>query len=129
MTRPPSGMPPPSSVELDGARLELTPLAETVAERYFAEFPEDLERYGDAALPWEIHDTLHTFNWAILDVRGFTNLETNMLWLARVLVARDFPLEHLARNVELCADVVSDERLATVLRGAAVSVRGYSPGG
>ena len=44
-----------------------------------------------------------------------------------MLVARDFPLEHLARNVELCADVVADERLATVLRAAAVSVRGSLP--
>ncbi|MDA0163097.1 hypothetical protein OM076_22680 [Solirubrobacter ginsenosidimutans] len=127
MTRPPSGMPPPTSATLDGEVIELMPLAEAVADRYFDEFPEDLERYGEAARPWEIHDTLHTFNWAILDVRGFTNLETNMLWLARVLVARDFPLEHLARNVELCADVVADERLATVLRAAVVSVRGYSP--
>ena len=46
-----------------------------------------------------------------------------MLWLAKVLVARDFPLEHLARNVELCADVVADERLAATLRAAAVSVQ------
>jgi hypothetical protein len=121
-------MPPPTSATLDGEVIELTPLAEAVADRYFAEFPDDLERYGDAARPWEIHDTLHTLNWAILDVRGFTNLETNMLWLARVLVARDFPLEHLARNVELCAGVVAEERLATVLRAAAVSVRGYTPG-
>ncbi len=127
MTRPPSGMPPPTSATLDGEVIELLPLAEAVADLYFEEFPEDLERYGEAARPWEIHDTLHTLNWAILDVRGFTNLETNLLWLARVLVARDFPLEHLARNVELCADIVSDERLETVLRAAAVSVRGYSP--
>jgi hypothetical protein len=127
VTRPPSGMPPPTSATLDGEVIELLPLAEAVADRYFEEFPEDLERYGEAARPWEIHDTLHTFNWAILDARGFTNLETNMLWLARVLVARDFPLEHLARNVELCADVASDERIATVLRAAAVRVRGYSP--
>jgi hypothetical protein len=124
MTRPPSGMPPPRTVELDGETLELTPLAEAVAERYFAEFPEDLERYGDAAMPWEIHDTLHTLNWAVLDVRGFTSLETNMVWLAKVLVARDFPLEHLARNVELCADVVDDERVAAALRAAATAVRG-----
>ena len=48
MTRPPGGMPPPRTVELDGVTLELTPLAEAVAERYFAEFPEDVERYGDA---------------------------------------------------------------------------------
>ena len=85
MTRPPGGMPPPRTAELDGVTIELTPLAEAVAERYFAEFPEDLERYGDAAMPWEIHDTLHTLNWAVLDVRGFTSLEKNMLWLAQVL--------------------------------------------
>jgi hypothetical protein len=123
MTRPPSGMPPPRSAELDGVRLELTPLAETVAERYFAEFPEDLERYGDAALPWEIHDTLHTLNWAVLDVRGLADLEKNLVWLAKVLGARDFPLEHLARNVELCADVVGDERVAATLIAAAAAVR------
>ena len=124
MTRPPSGMPPPTSATLDGEAIELTPLAEAVAERYFAEFPEDLERYGDAAMPWEIHDTLHTLNWAVLDVRGFTSLEKNMLWLAQVLVARDFPLEHLARNVEICAAVVDDERLAATLRASAETVRG-----
>jgi hypothetical protein len=123
MTRPPGGMPPPTSVELDGRRIELEPLAEAVAKRYFQEFPEDLERYGDAAMPWEIHDTLHTLNWAVLDVRGFTSLEKNMVWLAQVLVARDFPLEHLACNVEICADVVSDERVAAVLRSAATAVR------
>ena len=123
MTRPPAGMPPPRTVELDGETLELTPWAEAVADRYFAEFPEDLERYGEAARPWEIHDTLHTLNWAVLDVRGFASLEKNMLWLAQVLVARDFPLEHLARNVEICADVVDDERVAATLRAAAVAVR------
>ena len=124
MTRPPSGMPPPRTVELDEVTLELTPLAEAVAERYFAEFPEDLERYGDAAMPWEIHDTLHTLNWAVLDVSGFTSLETNIVWLANVLVARDFPLEHLARNVEICAEVVDDERVGATLRAAASAVRG-----
>jgi hypothetical protein len=116
-------MPPPTTVELDGVRVQLTPLAEAVAERYFAEFPEDLERYGEAAMPWEIHDTLHTLNWAFLDAGGLADLEKNMVWLAKVLVARDFPLEHLARNVELCADVVDDERVAAVLRPAAEAVR------
>ena len=60
----------------------------------------------------------------MLDVRGFASLEKNMLWLAQVLVARDFPLEHLARNVEICAEVVGDERIAAVLRSAAAAVRG-----
>jgi hypothetical protein len=116
-------MPPPRSAELDGVRIELTPLAEAVAARYFEEFPEDLERYGEAAMPWEIHDTLHTLNWAILDVRGLAGLEQNMVWLAKVLLARDFPLEHLARNVELCAGVVDDERVAARLRECAGAVR------
>ena len=125
MTRQPGGRPPPRTAELDGVTIELTPLAEAVAERYFAEFPEDLERYGDAAMPWEIHDTLHTLNWAVLDVRGFTSLEKNMLWLAQVLVARDFPLEHLARNVEICAETVEHERLAATLQSAAAAVRHF----
>ena len=49
-------------------------------------------------------------------------------WLAGILDARDFPLEHLAANLELAAGVV-DERLqdaeavAERLRAAAVSVR------
>jgi len=50
-------------------------------------------------------------------------------WLTRVLGARGFPLEHLARNLELAADVVA-ERLAAPgaevadrLRTAAAAVR------
>ena len=123
-TQPPGGWPPPDRATLAGREVELLPLATAVSERYFRRYPEDLERYGDVARPWEIHDTLHTLNWAVLDVRGFTSLETNMVWLAKVLIARDFPLEHLARNVELCADVVGDERVAAVLRSAAAVVRG-----
>ena len=41
---PPSGMPAPTSAPLGGRRIPLLPLAETVADRYFDEFPEDLER-------------------------------------------------------------------------------------
>src|SRR4051794_41904052 len=110
MTRPPAGMPPPRTAELDGRRIELTPWAEAVAGRYFAEFPEDLERYGDAAVPWEIHDTLHTLNWAVLDVRGFTSLETNMVWLGEGLIARGFPLRPPRRQLDLCAHLVADQR-------------------
>ena len=80
-------------------------------------------------MPWEIHDTLHTLDWAVLDIRGFASLETNMVWLAKVLVARDFPLEHLTRNVEICAGVVDDERVAATLRAAADSVRSVGDGG
>ena len=45
-----------------------------------------------------------------LDVEGHVDLEREVAWLGDILGARGFPLEHLARNLELGADVV-DERL------------------
>jgi hypothetical protein len=126
---PPSGSPVPTSVELAGHDIALAPLAQSVAERYFHEFPQDLERYGDAARAWEIHDTTHCLHWAVLDVDGFADLHREATWLAHVLAARGFPLEHLARNLELAADVI-DEQLsetgqpvAARLRSAATTVR------
>ena len=103
---PPSGSPAPTSVTLGDERIELVPLAEAVAERYFEEFPEDLQHYGDAARAWEIHDTCHTLQWAVLDVKRVTSLEAQIVWLSKVLRSRGFPLEHLARNLELAAEVV-----------------------
>ena len=125
---PPGGWPPPSQGSLAGAVVELEPLAQAVAVRYFERFPEDLERYGDVAREWEVHDTQHLLGWAIGDAEGFVDLEQQALWLARVLAARDFPLEHLAVNLELAAEVVAatlagGAPVATRLRGAAGAVR------
>ena len=117
---PPSGAAPPASATLAGRDVALVPLAEAVADRYFAEFPEDLERYGDAAWPWEVHDTQYCLQWAILDVEGSASLDREIAWLTNVLGSRGFPLEHLARNLELAADVVA-ERLGEP--GAAVAER------
>ena len=126
MTRRPSGSPPPTAVTLDERRIELAPLLETIADRYFAEFPGDLERYGTVARDWELHDTAHCLNWAALDVNGFASLDRNITWLASILRARDFPVEQLARNLELAADVCagdSSEGVAARLRNAASHVR------
>ena len=57
---PPSGWPPPTIATLAGREIALQPLAEAIADRYFEAFPEDAERYGKAARPWEIHDTLYS---------------------------------------------------------------------
>jgi hypothetical protein len=122
MTRPPGGSPPPTTATFEGKTIALTPLAEAVAERYFAEFPGDIERYGDAARAWEVHDTLYCLNWALLDVKGYTSLEKQVLWLAGILRAREFPLQQLARNLELAADVAAERIGAPVaarLRSAA----------
>jgi len=126
---PPSGSPAPTSATLAGRRIELTPLAEAVADRYFNEFPQDLERYGHAARAWEIHDTAHCLQWAVLDVERFADLQREIEWLANVLHARGFPLEHLARNLELAADVTNERiaehgpAIAQRLRSAATAVR------
>jgi hypothetical protein len=128
-TEPPSGWPPPEEAVLAGASVALGPLAEAIADRYFARFPQDLQRYGAAvARAWEVHDTRHVLNWAIGAVEGYVDLDRQVSWLAQVLNARSFPLEHLAANLELAGDVVA-ERLegggdvAQRLRGAAQVVR------
>ena len=126
-TAPPTGWPAPTVAQLAGAPVELTPLASEVADRYFARHPEDLERYGaDVARAWELHDTLHLLNWAIGDVEGFVVLDEQVGWLADVLAARDFPLDHLADNLEIAADVAEQRVAAPVaerLRAAAALVR------
>ncbi len=129
MTAPPSGWPPPTEAHLAGRRVELAPLAAEVADRYFARHPEDLARYGaDVARAWEMHDTQHLVNWAIGDVEGYIVLEERVTWLADVLAARDFPLDHLADNLEIAGDVVEEQvddglPVAGRLRDAAALVR------
>jgi hypothetical protein len=128
-TQPPGGWPPPERARLDGRDVALVPLANAISEGYFERYPEDLERYGELARQWEVHDTQHLLNWAIGDVEGHVDLERQVAWLAGVLEARDFPLEHLAGNLDLAADVVDDElgdaaALAGRLRDAATHVRG-----
>ena len=121
---PPSGWPPPTEATLGGVVLDLAGLAAQVSDRYFERFPEDLERYGEVARAWEIHDTQHLLSWAIGDAEGSVDLERQALWLAGILAARDFPVEHLAANLELAADVMEEHPgVAACLRAAAVSVR------
>jgi hypothetical protein len=126
---PPSGTPPPEPALLAGAPVPLRPLAEAVAARYFDAYPEDLERYGEAGRQWEVHDTQHLLNWAVGDVEGHVDLERQVSWLAAVLEARGFPLDHLAGNLELAAAVVDERmpenpRIAIRLRAAGRLVRG-----
>src|SRR3954471_7264064 len=128
-TAPPSGWPPPVDAPFADGSVDLVPLTEAIADRYFAEHPGDLERYGaDVARAWEIHDTRYLLSWAIGAVEGRVDLDGQVSWLARVLEARDFPLGHLARNLELAADVVAERvpggaPVAERLRAAATLIR------
>ena len=108
-TAPPTGWPPPDTAVLNGVPVQLGPLCEEIADRYFERFPEDLDRYGnEIARAWEIHDTRHILSWAVADVEGRADLNAEITWLARVLEARNFPLEHLATNLELTAGVIRE---------------------
>jgi hypothetical protein len=127
---PPGGLTPPASAELrPGEPIDLVPLAEEVARRYFEEFPGDLDSYGDTAREWALHDTRHLLAWAVGDLAGYRMLAGQVDWLARVLGARGFPLEQLARNLEIVADVLGEhlpderDRIAELLGAAAASVR------
>ncbi|MFL6005788.1 MAG: hypothetical protein ACJ744_06040 [Gaiellaceae bacterium] len=108
---PPSGgTPPPATVQVRGESIHLAPLAHEICRRFLLEFPDDRERYGDAALAWCVHDNQWLLGWAAedLDVGG-KHFANNVRWLARVLRARDYPTERLVRDLELAAEVVGAE--------------------
>ena len=120
-----SGHPPPSYAVLGGRRVDLLPLAEEICRRYRSEFADERERYGDAGHAWCVHDNRHILNWTAEAVAYGADLEANLLWLRRVLVARDFPVERLVRDLEIAADVLADAAQpepAARLRAAAVVV-------
>ena len=106
-----------------GESIELVPLAEEICARYRAEFPDERDRYGDAGIAWCVHDNRHILNWACEAIAFGADFRGNLLWLRRVLAARDFPVERLVRDLELAADVVSEtlpgEELARRLRDGA----------
>jgi hypothetical protein len=119
---PPTGAPPPEIA--DG--LDLRALALRVTERYGREFPDEDERYEPAIWrAWCRHDAQHLMQWGVLDGQGAIYLDEQVAWLARVLAARDFPLDRLARTLELCADAVAEagrDDVAVRLRAAAGKV-------
>lgn len=86
----------------DGRLIELTPVARAACDAYVAEFPEYTERYGRPGMLWCVHDNQHILSWAITR-HSNDLLEHELAWLARVLEARGFPLESLARGIELLA--------------------------
>ena len=131
---PPSGMAPPATVTGPaGDELDLRALAAAVCGRYYEEYTDEDARYGDAGRQWCVHDNQHLLNWAALDVAGAVVLDEQVAWLARVLAARDFPVDRLARDLELAAAVVraqvaGGEPMARRLEGAAAGLRAPDPG-
>ena len=105
---PPTGVNPPEFFELaDGTQIDLGPVALKLCEHYYALNPDDLERYGPAGQVWCDHDSRYLLAWALEDARaGTVDCIAQVQWLGRVLAARAFPVERLARHVELTAEIL-----------------------
>jgi hypothetical protein len=104
---PPSGaLPPP----------QFRAAAGEIARRHFAEHPEELERYGEHAMAWCVHDTQYILAWA---GDPYVDFEKEIRWLATVLSSRGYPLASLARSLEIAAEVVPElaDRLLSVRLG------------
>jgi hypothetical protein len=93
-------MPPDTAPAPNGREVELVPIARAACEAYVREDPDYTERYGPPGVLWCVHDNQHILNWALTG-RTSEGFERELAWLARVLEARDFPLDRLARGIEL----------------------------
>ena len=124
MTRlaPPGGTSPPQSAHLGDRSVALEPLAREISRRYRAEYPDERDRYGPAGEAWCLHDNKYLLAWAIEDATEGRHFAANVTWLAGVLAARQFPLERLARDLEIAADVVA-ESLEGDTRGVEARLR------
>ena len=110
--RPPRGgddAPTASSLLATGQDIDLAALATDICRQYRLEFPDEQKRYGAAGVAWCVHDNQHLLNWASQAVNGEIDARYEVAWLANVLEARDFPVDRLARDLEIGADVVSRE--------------------
>jgi hypothetical protein len=112
----------------DGTEVDLEALAREVCERYRAEYPDEEGRYGEAGMAWCRHDNQHLVNWAVLHTREYVVLDEQVAWLAKVLEARDFPLDRLAWDLDVAAEVVAlrvpdADAVAAALTRAAAMVR------
>ena len=92
-----------------------------IARRHRAEFPDEEERYGDRGLEWCAYDNQWILSWAAAEAAGFGDLAKRVEWLAGILEARGYPVERLARDLEIAAGVVPP--LRAVLEAGAAAVR------
>lgn len=122
LARPSGELPPAYATLLDGSKLALPPLAAQATAHYVEAFPDEDERYTPEWREWCTHDNQHVLRWAIDAQRGLVDLWEQISWLARVLDARDYPLDRLARSLELAADVL-DEHVGAGVAGAASELR------
>jgi hypothetical protein len=124
--QPPGGEPPPAETTMpDGSVVAIGELAHEICRRYAAEFPDEQRRYGDTGMAWCQHDNQWILYWALEDVAGIGDLDHHLAALAGALADRDFPVERLARDLEIAADVAAEDQedgLSARLSSAAESL-------
>jgi hypothetical protein len=115
-----------------GPVLDLVALASEICQRYQREFPDEKKRYGDAGNQWCVHDNQHLLNWGVEAANGHLDITREVSWLGSVLEARGFPIERLARTLDLGSEVISEQsigapgvKVALVLTDTASFVRSY----
>jgi hypothetical protein len=130
----PSGGAPPSSATLpDGSVLELAPIAREIARRHSREFPDEADRYGARGLEWCVYDNQWLLSWAIMAARGWVGFHAQLEWLAGILESRGYPVDRLAGDLEIAADVTTDAIIAEpaavceVLLSGAAAIRARYP--
>jgi MerR family transcriptional regulator, light-induced transcriptional regulator len=55
---------------MDGSSIPLAQLAATACDRYFAAYPDDIERLGRSGRLWCDHDSRYLLAWALQDARS-----------------------------------------------------------
>jgi hypothetical protein len=109
----PSGGAPPASATLsDGSHLELAPLAREIARLHRLEYPDEVDRYGEGGLQWCVYDNQWVLSWAIMAASGWGDFQAQLLWLAGILESRGYPVDRLARDLEIAADVTAADLVA-----------------
>jgi hypothetical protein len=84
-------------------------VAEGICERFYAEFPDHDERYGERGRAYCAHDNAYLVAWLVgaLDVAGEASFGRNVAWLRGVLKARRFPMEAFDHNLTLVGEAVT----------------------
>ncbi len=113
---------PTADLNFPGEWLEV---AEGICERYYAEFPDHDERYGERGRAYCAHDNAYLVAWLILSLDRIPEaFPRNAAWLRQVLEARGFPVEPFRRNLELVGEAVTRlrpddaQRIATLVAQA-----------
>jgi hypothetical protein len=104
----PSGeRPPTTAISPRGQELDLVAVAKLTCSAYDAEFADERARYGPAGMQWCLHDNQHLLNWAVMSLTYGISFEHELAWLAGILERRAFPLERLARDLELLSSALT----------------------